>query len=139
MRIKRNRKARNPNPRSRNAKDGEVDLSVGTYLVATVITADIFCTPRGKEYPSHGSGSLAPRALLSHSGARGTVARPLDGGALSLAGTRMPARGPAAAQPPSSVPPSVAQLSLDLTFAEARERERGKKEKKTGRGDDRRL
>jgi hypothetical protein len=33
----------------------------------------------------------------------------------------------------------VAQLFLDLTFAEARERERGKKEKKTGRGDDRRL
>jgi hypothetical protein len=52
-------------------------------------------------------------------------------------GTRTPARGPAAAQPPSPVPPSVAQLSLDLTFAEARER--GKKEKKTERGDDRRL
>jgi hypothetical protein len=86
MRIKRNRKARNPNPRSRNAKDGEVDLSVGTYLVATVITADVFCTSRGKEYPSHGSGSLAPRALLSHSSARGVVARPLDDGALSLAG-----------------------------------------------------
>jgi hypothetical protein len=125
MRIKRNRKARNPKPRSRNAKDGEVDLPVGTYL-ATHHHHRCYLDARAGTEPNHCSMRQRRRA---DTGERAPLRNRSTAARSPSLGTRPPARGPAAVPPPSSTAMAV---SLDLVMAMLGRRGRGKRERRKG-------